>query len=96
MEGTLMEPLLSRIMQVLWPSFLMATVASGLFFSLFNPEDVYVFGFELTHSPMGVYTIGFLLFWALCAASSWITYLLVRPVINTGEGQKKKTENGAA
>jgi hypothetical protein len=45
---------------------------------------------------MGVYTIGFLLFWALCAASSWITYLLVRPVINTGEGQKKKTENGAA
>lgn len=91
-----MEPLLSRIMQVLWPSFLMATVASGLFFSLFNPEDVYVFGFELTHSPMGVYTIGFLLFWALCAASSWVTYLLVRPVTNTSEGQQKQSENSAA
>ena len=80
-----MEPLLSRIMQVLWPSFLMATVASGLFFSMFNPEDVYVFGFELTHAPMGVYTIGFLLFWTLCAASSWLTYLLVRPVASCSD-----------
>ena len=73
------QPLLGRIMQVLWPSFLMATVASGLFFSMFNPLDVYVLGFDIAHSPMAVYTVGFLLFWGLCALSSWLTYLLTRP-----------------
>jgi hypothetical protein len=85
-----MEPLLSRVMQVLWPSFLMATVASGLFFSMFNPEDVDVFGFELTHAPVAVYTIGFLLFWVLCASSSWITYLLTRP--NTSYSDQNSTK----
>lgn len=78
-----METFLSRLMQVLWPSFLMATVASGLFFSIFDPIDVHVFGWEWIHSPLGVYTLGFFLFWALCAASSWMTYLLVRPVHDT-------------
>lgn len=72
-----MEPVLGRIMQVLWPSFLMATVASGLFFSMFDPVDVQLFGVEITHTPLGIYTIGFMMFWALCATSSWLTYLLV-------------------
>lgn len=54
---------------VLWPSFAVAILASGLFFSEFNPEDLILFESTQDLSQHGIYTIGFFLFWILSALS---------------------------
>lgn len=65
------------IMVVLWPSFLVAIVAEGFFFSLFDPVDLTLGGEHIEMSPLGVYTLGFFFFWAFCALASMLTcYLL--------------------
>jgi hypothetical protein len=62
-------------MMVLWPSFLTAVLAEGFFFSLFEPETLVQAG-DAVLSPLAVYSIGFLLFWSLCALTSLITCYL--------------------
>jgi len=54
---------------VLWPSFMVAIVATGLFFSAFDPDDLYPFGEQTEISRMGIYSIGFLVFWLITAVS---------------------------
>ncbi len=63
-------------MRVLWPSFLVASAAEGLFFSVMDPEDLSLFGQPLELSRLGAYTLGFFAFWAITAASSTFTCLL--------------------
>lgn len=57
----------------LWPSFMVAIAATGLFFSAFDPQRLYPFDVDVGISTQGAYTIGFFVFWILCAASSAIT-----------------------
>jgi hypothetical protein len=64
------------MMQVLWPSFLMASVAVGLFFSMIDPQELVFIGLHLADSREAAYTVGFFLFWALFAASSALTWML--------------------
>ena len=54
---------------VLWPSFLVAIVSSGLFFSAFDPGDLFPVGERLNVRRFGVYTLGFLFFWAISVLS---------------------------
>jgi hypothetical protein len=56
---------------VLWPSFLTAIVASGLFFSAFDPVDLVPFNLDFEVRPLAAYSIGFLLFWLIAAISSF-------------------------
>lgn len=66
----------SRIQQaivILWPSFLTAIVASGVFFSAFDPLDLIPYNFDFDVSPLTAYSIGFLLFWLIAALSSYGT-----------------------
>lgn len=66
-------------MSILWPSFLAAALAEGCFFSLFDPEELAHLGGALL-TPMAVYSLGFFLFWSLCALASMLTcYLIVVP-----------------
>ncbi len=67
-----------QLMWILWPAFLVASMADGLIFSLFDPQDMRVFGEPVNLGPRAVYTIGFFLFWAFAAASSALTCLLQR------------------
>jgi hypothetical protein len=62
-------PKQQKCIAVLWPSFLVAIVASGLFFSAFDPDDLYPFGEQTEISRLGIYSIGFLLFWLVSAVS---------------------------
>lgn len=63
---------------IFWPSFLIAGIAEGLFFTVINPQELYLFGRPVNFSPLATYSIGFLAFWAICAASSLLTSLLNR------------------
>lgn len=65
-------------MWVLWPGFLMAIPAVGIVFTLVDPEDLHAFGQPLHTSRLGAYTLGFLVFWALCSGASALTCLLQR------------------
>ena len=66
------------LMQVLWPSFLVAIVAEGVFFSMVDPEELTLVGVTLAESRQAAYTVGFLVFWSLFSLSSALTWLLTR------------------
>ena len=62
-------PKIHKCIAVLWPSFMVAIAASGLFFSAFDPDDLYPFGEQTEISRLGIYSIGFLVFWLISAIS---------------------------
>lgn len=74
------QPVSSRVSRtqlaiaVLWPSFVMAIAASGVFFSAFRPRDLVPFNLDLDLSPLAIYSIGFFLFWLFAALSSFGTF----------------------
>ena len=65
-----------KAMWILWPSFLVAGAAETLFFALFDPGDLSLFGQPLELSRTAIYSIGFFLFWGFAAASSGISLYL--------------------
>ena len=68
-----------QIIAVLWPSFLTAGIAVIIFFTLFDPLELFP-----SHDVerIGVYTMGFFSFWALTAVSSALTCYFERPCEN--------------
>ena len=66
-------PRSQQVISVLWPSFISAIIASGVFFSAFNPRDLIPFNLDIDISPLAAYSIGFLLFWLLAFLSSFGT-----------------------
>jgi hypothetical protein len=63
---------------ILWPSFIVGGIGEVIFFTVFDPRELYLFG-EVTHlSRMAVYSVGFFLCWAFAAASSALTVFLAR------------------
>lgn len=68
---------LRRSLQILWPAFVMAGVTEMLVFAVFDPGELRWFGGEaLGWSRAAVYTLSFLIFWALIATAGAITMLL--------------------
>ena len=63
-------PFSQMAISVLWPSFAIAIVATGFFFSAFNPRDLVPFNLDIDISPTAAYTIGFFLFWLFAILSS--------------------------
>jgi hypothetical protein len=53
-------------------------VAELVFFSLFDPSDLHLFGQPVEADRMLVYTLGFFALWALGAVSSALTVFLAR------------------
>jgi len=65
-------------MRILWPSFIVGGVAETVFFTLFDPTDLSLFGNPVTLSRTAVYSLGFFVFWLFAAASSALTCFLQR------------------
>ncbi len=72
-------PLIQRVIAVLWPSFLVAGLATVLFFVAFDPLDLAHLLGRSEASRIGVYTIGFFLFWLLTAGACLLTCYFQRP-----------------
>ncbi len=62
---------------ILWPSFLVAIVAEGFFFSVFDPHDLILVGTHIDLPAIAAYTLGFFFFWTFCALASMLTYYLL-------------------
>lgn len=69
---------MGKWIQVLWPSFLVAGIAEIIFFTVINPQELYLLGQPVRYSPIATYSIGFFGFWILCAASSLTTLFFQR------------------
>ena len=63
---------------VIWPSFIVGGIGEVLFFTVFDPQELYLFGEPSSLSRLAVYSIGFFLCWAFAAASSAFTCFLQR------------------
>ena len=66
-------PKSQQAISVLWPSFIVAIIASGAFFSAFNPSELVPFNLDIDISPVAAYSVGFFLFWLLAFLSSFGT-----------------------
>ena len=75
-------PRSQQAISVLWPSFIIAIVASGVFFSAFDPRDLIPFNLDIDISSVAAYSIGFLLFWLLA-----LLLLLLRQAVDIGRQQ---------
>lgn len=69
---------MKRAILILWPSFLVGGAGEILFFTVFDPKELYLFGEPASLSRLAVYSIGFFLCWAFAAASSAFTCFLQR------------------
>lgn len=67
-----------RAIWILWPSFIVAAAAEAVFFTLFDPAGLHLFGTPLELSRLAVYSIGFFAFWLFAAASSALTCFFQR------------------
>jgi hypothetical protein len=67
---------MKRAIWILWPSFIVGGIAEAVFFTLFDPMDLNLFGEPLGLSRTAVYTLGFFVFWLFAAASSAFTCFL--------------------
>ena len=85
---------MQKWMCILWPSFLMAGIGEGVFFSLVSPQELYFLGEVVHYSALATYSIGFLALWALCAAASYITWALLRPADEVN--MRAKSDNRAS
>ena len=67
---------MNRLISVLWPSFVVGGAAEAIFFTVINPQELYLFGEPVEMGSLATYSIGFFLFWAVAAASSAFTVFL--------------------
>ena len=63
---------------VLWPSFIVGGIGEVIFFTVFDPQELYLFGEASSLDRLAVYSIGFFLCWGFAAASSAFTCFLQR------------------
>lgn len=64
------------LMLILWPSFLMAGVASAIVFALIDPLDVAIFGYFRPERDV-LYAAGFFFFWLIAGLSSILTLYML-------------------
>jgi hypothetical protein len=69
-------PTIQKVIAILWPSFLTAGVETIVFFTLFDPQDVFL---EYDVSRLGAYSIGFFLFWGFAIMPCMLTMYFAKP-----------------
>jgi hypothetical protein len=67
-----------HLVYILWPSFIVAGAAEAVFFTVFDPQDLTIFGEPLRAARTTIYSVGFFVFWAFAAASSALTCFFQR------------------
>ena len=69
---------MNRAICILWPAFLTAAVLDALVFAVIDPHDMRWFGGALIGwSPLTIYSVTFLIFWAGITAAAAMTALLL-------------------
>ncbi len=72
-------PRLQQYVSVLWPSFILAGMATIATFTAFDPQEIGTCMGVGEVSRLGAYTVGFFLLWLLTLCSSLLTVYFQRP-----------------
>ena len=73
---------------ILWPAFLMAGVLEIAVFALVDPSQLHALdGSPIEWSRQAVYTLAFLLFWAVIATAAGLSALLCASARAVNEGR---------
>jgi hypothetical protein len=81
-----------RVSAVLWPSFLAARTATAVFFTFFDPLELFECEGEPPWSRIAAYSVAFFLFWALCAASSALSVYFATSPAGARAGAEHRRE----
>lgn len=82
------------LMQVMWPSFLGAAIAVGVFFSAIDPQELNLVGMRLADSRAGAYTVGFFVFWLIFAVACAVTWFLASTDTEAGQDHRAMRSTG--
>lgn len=66
------------LMLILWPAFLAAGVLEIMVFAVLDPHALTLLGEQVNWSREAIYSISFLIFWAVFAGCSAVTLVLAR------------------
>jgi len=80
-------PVVQQIVSVMWPSFLTASAATIIFFTVFDPTELGMIGGFPNVTRIGGYTIGFFCFWLLTSISCALTCYFRRPTHRFNAGR---------
>lgn len=87
------------MMQVLWPAFLVAVAAEGVFFSMVDPHELVIVGLHLADSREAAYTLGFFIFWGFFSLACSLTWVLcstmtpAQPLIISDDDRKHRDKS---
>lgn len=66
-----------RVLQIVWPAFVVAGVLEMLVFAVIDPAELRWFGgAKIGASAQAIYTVTFLMFWAAIATAGAVSALL--------------------
>ena len=68
---------MKHVIWILWPAFIAAGIAEVVFFTVIDPKQLFLFGQPVELSDITTYSIGFLMFWLLCAMSSLMSWFMM-------------------
>lgn len=69
LDNTRKIPETYQFIAILWFSFLLAIIPTGIFFAVMDPSVIGACLAAPDIGPLTVYSVGFLFFWLLCACS---------------------------
>jgi hypothetical protein len=74
------RPFYTRVLVVLWPAFMVAAMLEGLIFVVVDPSSLQGLGKAFLGWPApAVYSLSFLLFWALVSLAAAVSLWLDQP-----------------
>ena len=68
---------MKHVIWVLWPAFIAAGIAEVVFFTVIDPKQLFLLGKPVELPDMATYSIGFLMFWIICAGSSLMSWFML-------------------
>ncbi|MEE9448062.1 MAG: hypothetical protein V3V09_08885 [Arenicellales bacterium] len=74
-----MIPKVQKLISIFWPSFIMAGVATMVYFTAVDPHEMVSPAWFVNLERLEAYTVGFLFFWALTASACMLTCYFQKP-----------------
>lgn len=72
-----------RVLSVLWPAFMVSIVLEGLLFTVFDPLSLrWTDSMGEPYSALTVYSLGFLVIWALMSAAVALARAFPQPALD--------------